>query len=143
MGELYYENATGSMFRSKSVEEIRKRMGEIAKNSEESLQAEGYLSGKTVQELCFDEFYKPYSGNVVTVVGSYINVYSIGVDVYVILNEPNDQPRSHEVGVISETIGKLLNDKTETITENKVYEALDKLELKCLKFGFSVNIIIR
>ena len=82
-------------------------------------------------------------GEVVTVVGSYINVYSIGVDVYVILNEPNDHPRSQEVGVISETIDKLIYDKSGPITENKVHEALDKLDLKCLKFGFSVNIIFQ
>ena len=77
--------------------------------------------------------------------GHYINVFKPnGVDLfgnehylydlYVVLNEPNDEPTQEEVTKIEEAIDKM-DPSTVRTNAAKVIELLD---LNCTKYGFEV-----
>lgn len=57
--------------------------------------------------------------------GFYINVYDDKKDIFVILNEPNDEPTPEEVTKIEEVVRKDINE-------------LENLDLNCLKFGYQI-----
>ncbi len=74
-------------------------------------------------------------------VGNYINVYSDDrnndYDVFVILNESNDQPTPEEVGIIEREV-KAIYDSFSPDKRRETQEALDELDLNCLDYGCQV-----
>lgn len=75
-----------------------------------------------------------------TATGTYINEFDDWYDVYVILNEPNDDPTRTEVDRISEVV-KYHVAKEYTSVENlkralELY--LSQIGLNCLDFGFQI-----
>ncbi len=77
--------------------------------------------------------------------GYYINVFKPnGVDLfgnehylydlYVLLNEPNDEPTPEEVTAI----GKAIDGIHHSLVKDQAYETIEKLNLNCTKFGFRI-----
>ena len=79
--------------------------------------------------------------------GYYVNVFSVNnagitltgnerylYDLYVILNEPNDPPTPEEVTAIGEAIDAIHH----SLVKDRAYEAVEKLNLNCTKFGFRI-----
>jgi len=74
-------------------------------------------------------------------IGNYINVFSDDrnndYDVFVILNEPNDQPTPEEVDIIGREV-KAIYDSFSPDKRREAQEVLDELDLNCLDYGCQV-----
>ena len=74
-------------------------------------------------------------------VGNYINVFSDDrnndYDVFIILNEPNDQPTPEEVDIIEREV-KAIYDSFSPDKRREAQEVLDELDLNCLDYGCQV-----
>ena len=78
--------------------------------------------------------------------GTYINVYYIDrgrcvYDIYVILNEPNDEPSVEEVQAIYDAVTNLLAEKDRKykyVTTEELELAIGKLGLSCTSLGIQV-----
>ena len=75
-----------------------------------------------------------------TATGAYINEFDDWYDVYVILNEPNDDPNPNEVDRISEVIkyhaAQVYASAEDLKKALELY--LEPIGLNCLDFGFRV-----
>lgn len=77
-----------------------------------------------------------------TATGTYINEFDDWYDVYVILNEPNDEPKPNEVERISEVVkyhaAQVYASAEDLAKTLELY--LEQIGLNCLDFGFHVMV---
>lgn len=75
-----------------------------------------------------------------TATGTYINEFDEWYDIYVILNEPNDDPNPNEVDRISEVVkyhaAQVYASAEDLKKALELY--LEQIGLNCLDFGFRV-----
>lgn len=74
--------------------------------------------------------------------GYYINLWNIDgeYDVFIILNEANDEPTVNEISMIEDAIRPVCEDNSVENKKEKMQEILDDLGLNCLDFGCQVII---
>jgi hypothetical protein len=81
-----------------------------------------------------------------TAFGYCLNVFpadtSSNLDIFIIFNEPNDEPTKEEIDIITDTIKKILktNKKLDLnmTSEVKIYTEILRTKLNCIRFGFQV-----
>lgn len=74
--------------------------------------------------------------NVKVATGEYINVYNDVLDIFVIINEPNDKFTIEQCGKAEDIVTEYLNNTTKE-AEKEMEEKLDEL------FDFGTQVIIR
>ena len=76
--------------------------------------------------------------------GYYINLYTdmrfLNYDVYINLNEPNDEPTPDEVDIIEKELRPILDDDDMDISEKRdaAEKKLNSLDLNCLMYGAEI-----
>lgn len=81
-----------------------------------------------------------------TAFGYCLNVFPAdtlsNLDIFIIFNEPNDEPTKEEIDIITYTIKKILktnkNLYLDMPSEAKIYTEILRTKLNCIKFGFQV-----
>ena len=74
------------------------------------------------------------------VIGNYVNVYDDWYDVFIILNEPNYEPRPDEIEDISNVVSFCCSEIYSSRFElsHAISEMLDEKQIDCLSFGYQV-----
>lgn len=78
-----------------------------------------------------------------TATGNYINEFDEWYDVYVILNEANDDPTPAEVDSISEVIKYHASQDYDSnaALENAIMIHLEGMDINCFDYGFHVVVM--
>lgn len=81
-----------------------------------------------------------------TAFGYCLNIFPAdtlsNLDIFIIFNEPNDEPTKEEIDIITDKIKKILktneNLAPNLSSEVKIYTEIIITKLNCIKFGFQV-----